>query len=65
MRSKTAYEEALLAAHKLHDGVYRRVAKKLGIDPSYVSLVATGKRQGETVRRTLLDELHKIQSLLR
>jgi hypothetical protein len=64
MLSKTQYDDALLKAHRLHDGVYRRVAEKLGIDPSYVSRVAAGTRQEATIRRALLDELRKIQSLL-
>jgi transcriptional regulator with XRE-family HTH domain len=64
MLSKAKYDEALLAAHRLHDGVYRRVAEKLGIDPSYVSRIANGKRQDEEIRRALLDELRKIQRLL-
>jgi transcriptional regulator with XRE-family HTH domain len=64
MPSKTQYEEALLRAHKLHNGVYRRVAEKLGIDPSYVSRVASGKRPDEKIRRAIVDELRKIQSLL-
>ena len=64
MLSKTQYDEALLRAHRLHDGVYRRVAKKPGIDPSYVSRVTAGKRQSEEIRRALLDELRRIQSLL-
>jgi hypothetical protein len=37
--SKAEYDEALLRAHRVHDGVYRRVADKLGIDPSYMSAV--------------------------
>jgi hypothetical protein len=65
MRSKIEYEEALLTAHRLHDGLYRRVAKKLGVDPSYVSRVADGTREGAKVRDALLDELRKIQSLLK
>jgi len=65
MLSKTEYDEALLKAHRLHAGVYRRVADKLGIDPSYVSRVANGKREASEIRRVLLDELQEIQRLLR
>jgi hypothetical protein len=64
MLSKTEHDKALLKAHKQHDGLYRRVAKKLGIDPSYVSRVVAGKRQDERIRRAILDELRKIQRLL-
>ena len=63
MPSKSEYDKALLDAHALHDGLYRRVAKKLGVDPSYVSRVATGKRNGVKIRRALLDELRKTQKL--
>jgi hypothetical protein len=65
MPSKTEYDKALLHAHRLHAGVYRRVADQLGVDPSYVSRVATGERKEEKIRRALLDELHKIQRTLR
>jgi hypothetical protein len=64
MLSNTKYEEALITAHRLHDGVYARVAAKHGIDPSYVSRVVAGKRQDERIRRAILDELRKIQRLL-
>jgi hypothetical protein len=60
MLSETAYDKALLKAHNLHIGVYRRVAVSLGVDPSYVSRVANGNREEPKIRRALLDELHKI-----
>lgn len=65
MLSTTEYEKALLKAHRQHAGVYRRVAEQLGVDPSYVSRVATGSRKAAQVRRALLDELHRIQRPLR
>ena len=65
MLSKAEYEDALLKTHRLHVGVYRRVADKLGVDHSYVRRVATGKRKVSEIRRALLDELHKIQRLLK
>jgi transcriptional regulator with XRE-family HTH domain len=65
MLSRAEYDKALLKAHRLHDGVYRRVADKLGIDPSYVSRVAAGKRKGAKIRRAILNELREIQRLLR
>jgi hypothetical protein len=57
-------DEVLLKAHRLHAGIYRRVANKLGVDASYVSRVAVGKRKASKIRSTLLDELRKIQRLL-
>jgi len=65
MLSKAEYDEALLKAHRLHAGVYRRVAEKLGIDESYVSRVAAGQREASEIRRALLDELEEIQRLFR
>jgi hypothetical protein len=65
MPSDTKHDKALLKAHRLHGGVYRRVADKLSVDPSYVSLVAAGKREGSKVRDALLDELREIQRGLR
>ncbi|HWY59277.1 MAG TPA: hypothetical protein VNZ03_32740 [Terriglobales bacterium] len=60
MLSETVYDKALLKAHNLHIGVYRRVAVNLGVDPSYVSRVANGNREEPKIRRAILNELHKI-----
>ena len=56
-------DEALLKANRLHAGIYRRVANKLGVDASYVSRVAVGKRKASKIRSTPLDELRKIRLL--
>ncbi len=40
-------------------GVYKRVAKKLGCDPSYVSRVARGERASDAVSRALKSELNQ------
>jgi hypothetical protein len=61
MLSTTEYEKALLKGHARHAGIYRRLANQLGVDPSYVSRVATGRREGPKILRALLDELHQIQ----
>lgn len=53
--------EALLDTHRLHLGLYRRVAERLGVDASYVSKVASGSRNCESVRRILLNELVALQ----
>ena len=60
MSSSTKSDEALLIAYKLHLGLYRRLADKLGVDPSYVSRVADAKRKNSKIRRALLVELWKI-----
>jgi len=44
----------------LYRGIYSRVADRLGVDPSYVSRVARGERQSETVRAALDSELAQI-----
>ena len=62
MPFKAEYENALPKAHSLHSGVYRRVSAQLGVDPSYVSRVATGKRKGTKVRRALLDDFIAVAS---
>jgi transcriptional regulator with XRE-family HTH domain len=61
MPSKTRDDEALLNVHKLHLGLYRRVADKLGVSASQVSRVASGTRKNSKVRRAILDELRRIQ----
>ena len=65
MLSKDEFDEALLEAHKLHLGLYRRVANKLGVSASYVTRVAGGERNDLKIRRALVHELRKIQSRLR
>jgi transcriptional regulator with XRE-family HTH domain len=49
--------EALLKSYKLQKGLYARVAKSLGVDPSYVSRVANGERHSDRVNRAMLREL--------
>ena len=56
-------DQALLKAHRLHTGVYRRVADKLGIDASYVCRVAIGRRDVPKIRCAVLDELRRIQCM--
>jgi hypothetical protein len=41
-------------------GLYGRIARQLGVDPSYVSRVARGERQSESVNSALRRELAKI-----
>jgi len=55
--------KSLLAWHRLHTGVYVRVAKALNVDPSYVSRVAGGKRRSRDIERALIAELKRIHKL--
>ena len=53
----------LLRKHRLHDGVYVRVAKRLRVHPSYVSKVAKGKAVSSEVSLGLLKELQRIERI--
>jgi hypothetical protein len=53
--------ETLLNFHKPYIGLYSRIAKRMGVDASYVSLVANGEHQSEKLRRALLSELGLMQ----
>jgi hypothetical protein len=53
--------DELLRIHRLHVGVYNRVAAKLGVHASLVSRVAKGTRRSETVLQALIEELSSIQ----
>jgi hypothetical protein len=55
-------------AHPLHfaslfRGFYGRVARQLDLDPSYVSRVARGERQSETIEAGLEREMERIMAL--
>ena len=41
-------------------GLYRRVADRLGVDPSYVSRVARGERKSPKIEATLNREISKL-----
>jgi hypothetical protein len=49
-----------LRAYLLQRGLFTRIARKLGIDPSYVSRVAHGHRKNEKISQALNAELKKI-----
>src|SRR5260221_10629876 len=46
-------------------GFYGRVARQLDLDPSYVSRVARGERQSETIEAALEREMKRIMALAR
>ena len=50
----------LLNAHRLHHGIFARVAQNLAVDPSYVSRVANGKRRSPEIEQALAQELRRI-----
>ncbi len=48
----------------LFRGIYNRVAKRLGVDPSYVSRVARGERKSALVEKALAEEVRVIREHL-
>jgi len=42
-------------------GLYSRIAKKLGVDRSYVSRVARGERHSQTIERALITEFRQLE----
>jgi hypothetical protein len=53
-----------LLPQALYRGLYMRVAKDLGVDPSYVSRVARGERKSSQVENALRQEIHEISRKL-
>jgi hypothetical protein len=49
----------------LYRGLYVRVAKRLGVDPSYVSRVARGERYSRHIENALRQEIEEISKRLR
>ena len=60
--SRMARSMTMLESYVEQRGLFARVAKELGLDPSYVSRVANGKRRCERVRKAIEDELMKMHS---
>lgn len=52
-----------LARYARYRGLYSRVARRLGVDRSYVSRVARGERKSKRVERALQAELKRIRRL--
>src|SRR5215475_15271318 len=49
---------------ELYRGLYGRIARKLGVDPSYVSRVARGDRHSPQIENALSRELERINTRL-
>ena len=56
-----ATAQQLLKWHRQHQGIYARVARRLEVDPSFVSRVATGERKSDTISHALVSEIQRIQ----
>jgi hypothetical protein len=52
----------LLRSYLANRGLFARVAKKLGLDPSYISRVANGERKSKRISQAIESELNKIQA---
>lgn len=54
----------LVSLPSLSRGIYKRVAQKVGCDPSYVSRVARGERTSKIVSDTLLAEVQRTWAIV-
>jgi transcriptional regulator with XRE-family HTH domain len=59
--STKGIKDSLFSRLSLYRGIYSRVARQLGIDPSYVSRVARGERRSAKVENALVKEMKKIE----
>src|SRR5580704_12092151 len=63
-RVKSVLKPAPTNLASLIRGLYGRVARRLKVDPSYVSRVARGERQSDEIEAALEKELRRIMSLV-
>ena len=54
----------LYSLPSLYRGIYNRVARKMGCDPSYVSRVARGQRSSRAIARALQVEIEHVMKLV-
>ena len=52
-----------LARYARYRGLYARVARRVGVDRSYVSRVARGERSSKRVEQALQAELKRIRKI--
>jgi hypothetical protein len=60
----TDVSPGIQSPHTLYRGLYVRVARKLGVDPSYVSRVARGDRRSPQIESALRQALDEISQQL-
>ena len=53
-----------LSVLSISRGAYKRVADRVGCDPSYVSRVARGERSSTPISRALRTEMQHLRTLL-
>lgn len=59
--SANSSKQSHFKRYQLYRGLYSRVARKLGVDRSYVSRVARGERQSKDIEAALQAELKRIE----
>jgi hypothetical protein len=62
--SSTHVNSPIQAPQTLYRGLYVRIARELGVDPSYVSRVARGDRRSSQIESALRQALEKIDQRL-
>ncbi len=60
-KASTTQREYLLKLHRLHEGLYARIARRSGVDASYVSRVGRGERQSPKISTALFADLASIE----
>src|SRR5271168_4481933 len=62
--SNTNLNRGTQSLHALYRGLYVRIARKLGVDPSYVSRVARGDRRSSEIENALRQAQEEINQQL-
>jgi transcriptional regulator with XRE-family HTH domain len=62
--SSTSPNPGIQSPQSLYRGLYVRIARKLGVDPSYVSRVARGDRRSSEIEEALRQALEEINGQL-
>jgi len=62
--STTNLDQSVQSPQSLYRGLYVRIARKLNVDPSYVSRVARGDRRSTEIENALRQALEKINGQL-
>ena len=62
--SSTPTNAGMISLQTLYRGLYVRIARKLGVDPSYVSRVARGDRRSDEIENALGQALAEINQQL-
>lgn len=57
--------KSALTRQSLYRGIYSRLARQLGMDRSFVSRVANGKRRSPKVEAALRREIARIERLIK